>query len=482
MPNIIGLDLGTSTISGILLDIGHREVLSHPRIRAQAQRLNDSAVRPRHPSRAEQDPRRLRVLALEVLTELASHREQVDGIAVTGQMHGVLCLDAAGEPLTPLISWQDQRTAEPLSDGSTTLQRIHARLEKLDWLENGCRLVHGYGAATLFWLTQQGALPADTHRVCTLPDWIAGQLTGKSPATDPSLAASWGLYSLVKGAWNVGFLRSLGLDAQLLPPVRSSAEQLGCLLTEIARSVGLSDGIPVLNALGDSQANFLGSVTEPARSVLVNLGTGGQVCWMRPGFELPTPAVETRPLPSGRFLRVGASLCGGAAYAWLNDTVRAWLAEFGMHLDRQVIYERLRTLATGCKDTSGLRVRPTFLGSRMDPVVTRGTIEGITPHNLRLGPLARATLIGMVGELRTLYDSASGSYPHSRVVATGGGVSMGPLLPSIIEEQFGLPVEVPRLQETAAVGVAILAASRGLERRQQSPSEEATDEANPLAD
>ena len=474
MTQLIGLDLGTTTVTGVLLDAEGGQVLG------LAQRRNDAPVHSARSTRAEQDPHRLRTLSLEVLDELASaggrragtdspamgdHR--VDGLALTGQMHGLLCVDAENRPLTPLISWQDQRTAEPLPGGSTTLDRIQARLEDLDWRPNGCRLQHGYGAATLFWLGQNGQLPSGTQRVCTLADWLAGQLTGQLPVTDPTLAASWGVYHLLDTGWNAAFLERLDLEAGLFPPVRPSAEPIGGLAPHLAREVGLPAGLPVFNAVGDTQAAFVGAtlpladrtegeLLEPI--LLFNLGTGGQVCWAVGEFELPTEAVETRPFLQGRFLRVGASLCGGAAYAWLNHTVRAWLAEFGVEVGEEAVYERLNALAAASRDAEGLCVRTTFLGVRGDPAVQTGAIEGITLEEMRLGPLARATLIGLVDELCDLYQDHVGRSAHAtRIMATGGGVWQNPLLPGLIEERFGLPVQVSPQREAAAVGAAMLA-------------------------
>jgi sedoheptulokinase len=287
---------------------------------------------------------------------------------------------------------------------------------------------------------------------------MAAQLTGTLPVTDPTLAASWGVYSLLGPGWNVAFLDCLGLDTRLMPPVRPSGEPLGGLVPEVARQVGLQAGVPVLNAVGDAQASFVGSVTEPTQELLFNLGTGGQISWAVPEFMPPTRAVETRPLPGGRYLRVGASLCGGAAYAWLNHTVRGWLSDFGVHSEEQAIYERLNTLAMSCKDPGSLRVRTTFLGARGSDSVTAGSIEGITLDNLHLGALARATLTGVVDELYDLFKvHGSETASFSRLVATGGGLRWNPLLPGLIEERFGLPVHVPQQRGTAALGAAGLA-------------------------
>jgi sugar (pentulose or hexulose) kinase len=483
MATFLGLDLGTTTACGLLLDAERGHVLH------LARRRNDAALEQHLPTRAEQDPRRLLVLAVEVLAELAAQASRIgagrriEGLGVTGQMHGLLCVDAEGGALTPLISWQDRRTAECLSGRTPALGQLHARLADLDWRANGCRIQHGYGAATLFWLAQQDALPAATHRVCTLADWLVGRLTGLVPVTDSTLAASWGVYNLLEGAWNVAFLETLALDEELFPLIRPSGALVGGLATAVAQGTGLPVGLPVHNAVGDSQASFLGSVASLAplgaaglgeavadidRAVLLNLGTGGQIAWAVPAFEPPSERVETRPLPllagsqlvAGHTLRLGASLCGGAAYAWLNRTVRAWLSEFGVEASQEMVYERLNALAAGRDDTAGLSVRTTFLGVRGDPALEAGAIEGITPDNLALGALARATLVGLVDELRDLYRAHGGVDTRcTHVIATGGALRNNPLLPALIEERFGLPVRVPAQQETAAAGAALLASS-----------------------
>ena len=454
---LIGLDLGTTTISGVLWDAERYSVL-----RAISRR-NDSAIPAEVTSRAEQDPRRIYALALQVVKELAAGSVPVDGIGLTGQMHGLLCADAANEPLTPLISWQDRRTSEPLPGGGTPLDEIEGRTADLAWEENGCRIAHGYGAATLFWLVRQGALPAATRQACTLSGWLAARLAGCPPVIDPGLAASWGVLHLVDGSWNQAFLERLSLDGRLLPPVWPSGKPLGGLTAEAARRVGLPAGVPVYNPLGDQPAAFLATVSEPDSSVSVNLGTGGQVAWKVAGFEPATPRAETRPLPGGQLLRVGASLCGGAAYAWLNRTVRNWLAEFGLEIGEEAAYERLNELAGSATGATSLRVRTTFLGVRGDPVVQAGAIDGITPDNLELGVLARATLLGMIDELLEIYRSHCGpAAGHRLLVAGGNGVRKNPRLPGLLSERFGLPVRLSPWSEPAAVGAAMVAGRQGL--------------------
>ena len=475
---ILSLDLGTTTITGVLWGG------EPPAVLRVARRQNDAGIETGEPLRAEQDPRRLRELALEVLAELAAGDTPaqggpllggpVMGLALTGQQHGLLCIDAGGEPLGPLITWQDRRTAGPLAGGDVpAMAHLQARVADLDWQANGCRIGHGYGAATLFWLAALGAVPAGTARVCTLAGWLAGQLTGRPPATDPTFAASWGILNLAQGRRNEAFLERLGIDAQLLPPVRPTAEPLGGLAPAMARRAGLPAGLPVFNPVGDAQAGYLAAeravghrhdAGEPAQMVLVNLGTGGQVCWAVPDLAPAGEAVETRPLPPGRpggrgrFLRVGASLCSGAAYAWLNRTVRGWLAAFGLEADEEEVYERLNVLAAACPDTQGLEVRTTFLGVRGSPGIGAGAIEGISLENMTPGALARATLEGIVDELYSLYAGHGGPQAGAQqVVAAGGAVERNPLLIELIGERFRAPVRPAPWPEPAAVGAAVLA-------------------------
>ncbi|MGC9334503.1 MAG: FGGY-family carbohydrate kinase, partial [Anaerolineae bacterium] len=251
------------------------------------------------------------------------------------------------------------------------------------------------------------------------------------------------------------------LDATILPQVLPAGGLLGGLDAEIAGQLGLPVGLPVYNPLGDNPASFLGSIVgsglSPAQSVLLNLGTGGQVCWAVPGFEAPSRQVETRPLGQGGFLRVGASLCGGEAYAWLNRTVRSWLAAFDVHADEETVYEELNRLAASREDTAGLRVRTTFQGMRGEPQIEAGSIEGIPVECLDLAALARATLQGIVDELYDLYTTHGGlQSDHRSILATGGAVERNPLLPVLIEERFGLPVQEPTFEEAAAVGATTL--------------------------
>jgi sedoheptulokinase len=312
--------------------------------------------------------------------------------------------------------------------------------------------------STLYWLTQKNALPANTARVTFIHDWIAALFTDQLPVTDPSDAGSAGIFDLAQLTWHEKLIKDLDLPGDLLPPVRESGEVIGRLSEKMAEETGLPAGIPVCNAIGDNQASVLGAVSDVDKTLLLNLGTGGQISWAVPEF-IRVPEMETRYLPCKRYMLVGASLCGGAAFAWLNDVITSWLRTFNIQVEREETYEKLVKLAsTAPAGAEGLKVRTTFTGKRTDPNL-RGAIEGISLDNFTLDNLARAVLEGVVEELCGYYDIAGhkAAGRHENVVASGNAVRKNALLREIIGQRLHLPVLVPCHREEAAGGAALLA-------------------------
>lgn len=449
---LLSVDIGTTKICGVAVSRSGAPA-------AVIERPNDAALPPSRPGRAEQDPGQIRDRVREVLRELRARVPAVTAIGLTGQMHGMLAVDAAGRPLTPLITWQDGRGLEPVAaDGRTVLDLMRRAAPAEAWEACGCAPASGCLGCTLLWLRRSATLPRETARVAFVHDWIAGGLVGRLPVTDPTDAASAGIFDVPRQRWHAGLVQALDLPAELLPPVRPSGAVIGQVTSAAAAATGLPAGTPVCNAIGDNQASVLGSVADPERTLLVNLGTGGQVSWATTTFTR-VAGLETRPLPPARYLLVGASLCGGRAYAWLNDVVRGWLGEFGHTPSQDEVYTRLNALAAAAPPgAAGLRAVTTLAGTRDDPS-RRGTIAGIGLDNFTLGGLARAVLEGIADELAGLYEGAPAALrrTHDRIVASGNAVRCNPLLRRILAERFGRPVLVPRHAEEAAFGAALLA-------------------------
>lgn len=108
-------------------------------------------------------------------------------VGLTGQMHGIVYVDAAGQLLSPLYTWQDETGAQPGPDGKSTAARLTAR--------TGYPLASGYGLVTLACHQAAGTIPDGAAAVCTIADYLAMRLSGRTaPRLTPSMAASLGLF------------------------------------------------------------------------------------------------------------------------------------------------------------------------------------------------------------------------------------------------------------------------------------------------
>jgi sugar (pentulose or hexulose) kinase len=458
MPLALGLDLGTTTLTALALDLetGEQAGCVTAGNTGEITSLEDKPL-----GRSEWDVAAVARVASACLGELAARlgpRTDLVGLGVTGQQHGVVLVDDQSRPLTPFVNWQDRRGDEAIPGGSCTwVQEARSRLGEEAPLRTGCRLATGYLGLTLFWLAAQGRLPRRAT-ACFLPDYLTAVLTGRPPVTDDTLAASSGLLDVRRGEWDRGLIASLGLPGELFPPVRPAGERLGGLPEAMANQTGLPPGLPVFVGLGDNQASFLGSVAHRDGSVLVNVGTGGQVAVFTPDFAYD-PELETRPFPGGGFLLVAAGLVGGSAYALLErffrDTAGAVLGA-----PAPDVYAAMNRLAAEApRGADGLRCEPFFAGTRLQPEL-RGSFTGASPSNFTPGHLARALLEGVARVLACSHETIRRLHARgaSELVGAGNGIRGNPLLGRIIAEEFGLPMVAPVHREEAAAGAALTAA------------------------
>ena len=452
MSHVLGLDIGTTSISGVVVDC------SDGRLLARATRDHRADVPATEPDRvgwAEQDPTKLWQAACTVLGQLADAAgPDLAAIGLTGQMHGAMLLDANGRPVGNLITWQDRRSADVIDD-------LIGSAPAASWSVTGCRLATGYMAATLAWMVGNDVLPPTARRACFVHDWVAARLANTDCCTDPSDAGSAGILDLSTKAWSADLVAALGLPADLLAPIRESGEVIGQLPGDLAKTIGFAAGVPVCNAIGDNQASFLGSVSDAAGSVLINIGTGGQISWVTDEPVQPA-GMEVRYLPIDRFIAVGAGICGGRTYAWLEEFYRRVVEAFASQTPAPGdLYEAMNALAADAPpDADGLRCRPTLSGTREDPAM-RGLLDGLDLTNMTPQNLTRAVLTGMVDELRRFYDAcpAEQREGHRLVVASGNAVRRNRVLADIIADRFGLNVTTPQHNEEAAYGAALLASA-----------------------
>lgn len=427
----VGLDIGTTTVSGIVINPSDGKVLDIYNVE------NDSQIVSEHPWEHIQSPERIWEIVTGLLEDILT-KYSVDSIGLTGQMHGILCCSKEGKVLSPLYTWQDRR-AEANSNACNEILRL-----------TGSLVPAGYGLATLYHLIQQKEVPQEPYYVCTIMDFIAVRLSGlKRPVMHISNAASWGLYSHTAKDFDDIALHKLGISRDILPVVIGEN-----------RVVGMYQNIPVSVSLGDNQAAFMGAVQEPLHTVLLNVGTGSQVSLLSEELLTETSLVEARPFDKKRVLYSGSALCGGRAYAMLEKLFRSYAVACG--LPDEPRYDVLNAFAKeGVETVTVAQVCTTFAGTRENAEI-KGSMTGLDEQHFTAPALSAGVLYGMVKELYEMYLKM----PHSHIntlVASGNGVRKNPVLQQVIEDVFGLAVELPEHTEEAAFGAAKFGAKATLE-------------------
>ena len=429
MSTLIGLDIGTTSISAVAAEVSSGALLRSVTV------PNDGILPSPDGVSRLQDPVRIVETALGLKESLAAEFSPVAAIGVTGQMHGILYLDRAGRAVSPLYTWQDGRGNLPYGK-STYAAHLSTR---------SCYpLASGFGLVTHFINREQGLVPSEAVTFCTLQDYIALLLPPrKTPLLHASDAASFGCFDLEAHTFDRFAMEKLGFDNAFLPAV-----------TAETAIIGQDGSIPVAAAIGDNQASVLGSLRENA-DILVNIGTGSQVSAVV-SAPVPFPAGAVRPYVDGKFLLAGSPLCGGRAYALLHRFFARCAELFGG--DGRDIYTVMNDMAAEQPEDHSLTVDTRFCGTRNDPAL-RGALSEISEDNFTPEQLTRGVLWGMTAELRGLYGEMPLLSPATGLVGSGNAVRKNPVLRRYLEEQFNLPLKLPVHREEAAFGAAVFAAA-----------------------
>lgn len=440
----LGIDIGTTTISAVVLDLTAGMPVGVYTI-AHGADLPDT---PDWDKR--QDVGKLASRVRKMLDALLNRFPSIGTIGFTGQMHGILYINAQGEPVSDLYTWQDGRAGRPDAEGRSVCDRLFEK--------TGYRLSPGYGLATHVWLTENHRLPDDAVKLCTVMDYIAASLCGSSPVMHSSNAASLGFFSVGDDAFDTAALRQGGIDPDILPPVVGEGVVLGTYRH-----------IPVTVAIGDNQAGVFGSVGEDLHAILANFGTGSQVSVICPRAEsrmaAVSPEIEIRPFSKDAVLLSGSALCGGRAYAILERFFSTYAAQDRDTTDLPEQYETMNRLAKEGRaqilqnpDTA-LRIRTTFCGTRADAAL-RGCIDNLGEENFTPAYVIAGTLYGMAQELYDMYRRMTErqACPLTALVVSGNAARKNQTLCDVLGDVFGLTPKIPQQQEEAAYGCAMFAA------------------------
>lgn len=422
MLKILGLDIGTTTISAVVADAQTGKILESRTVK------NDSVIR----NSKMQDPEIIINTVLLVKNELCEKHAPITAIGVTGQMHGIVYIDADGNHASPLYTWQDTSGNKSFKDG-TYASYLTAT--------TGHTMASGFGLVTHFVNIQEINVPENAVTLCTIHDYLVMKLTGrKTPLMHTSDAASFGCFSLENADFDECALAKIGIDRSFLPEVCSNCTIAG----------EDENGVPVTVAIGDNQASVIGSVSDE-NSILVNIGTGSQVSVVT-DKNTTSSDCEIRPLNDNKFIFVGAPLCGGRSFALLHKFFCECAEIFGGN--KEDVYKNMDKIAEVNPDEHTLSVDTRFCGTRKNPDI-KGSVSGITESNFSPAELTRGFLYGMANELYSLYKDFNNK--GTMLVSSGNAVRKSSVLRYYLEKLFGMKLFVPAHTEEASFGAAIFA-------------------------
>jgi xylulokinase len=422
MTQLVGLDVGTTGVKAIA-------VSEEGRVLARAE--HGYALSSPQPGWAEQDPEEWWRASEAALAELRA--ERAAGIGLSGQMHGLVALNAADRVLRPAILWNDQRTAVEVAEIEELLG-----LERLVAL-TGNRALTGFTAPKLLWLRRHQPGVYDRIEHVLLPkDYVRLRLGGER-AIDVADASGTLLFDVEHRRWSDELVEALELRREWLPRALESPEVS-------ARTAG---GVPIAAGAGDQAAGALGVGVDGPGALSVVLGTSGVVFAALPRFQAdPQGRLHAfcHAVP-GAWHAMGVMLSAAGSLRWFRDT-------FGPETSYDELLAEAAAVPPG---SEGVVFLPYLSGERTphaDPNA-RGSFTGLALSHRR-GHLARAVLEGVAYGLRDSLELLRELGVRPELARASGGGARSRLWLEIVASVLGLPLELAAAEEGAAYGAALL--------------------------
>src|SRR5579875_1286028 len=309
----LGIDIGTGGSRALLVDENGRVRYSFT--------AGQEEMHMRHPLWAEQNPedwwRASQTAISGVLKDAGASGEDVRAVGLSGQMHGLVLLDEAGEVIRPALIWCDQRSQNQVDFINSKLGAENV----VRWTANP--VLTGFTLPKLLWVRDNDPDSFARTRHFLLPkDYIRYRLTGEL-ATDVSDASGTAMLDVVKRAWSNEVMNGLGLDTGILPKLYESSEVTGQVSKWAAERTGLSAGTPVVAGAGDQAASAIGNGIVAEGTVSCTIGTSGVVFayLQKPAYD-PQGRVHTfcHAIPNAWHV-MGVTQGAGLSLQWVRNQI-----------------------------------------------------------------------------------------------------------------------------------------------------------------
>ena len=405
------------------------------------------------PGWVEHNPEEIWETTKSVLKDLyhsdITKKHKIRGIGITNQRETTILWDKkSGKPIYNAIVWQDRRT----SDFCKSL--VKKGLEETVMNKSGLVIDPYFSATKIKWILDNvpGARSkAENNEICfgTVDSFLLWKLTGgKVHATDSTNASRTSLYNIESLEWDNELLKIFDVPKSLMPVVMDSNSHFGDISKDI-----INVELPILSILGDQQAAAVGQACFKPGSIKSTYGTGcfviinsgnkiiksnsrllGTICYKINGEV--TYALE------------GSIFIAGAVVQWLRDSLK--IIETASQTED--IIEKMQS-------NSGVYLVPAFTGlgcPYWDPDA-RGAIYGIT-RDTGKNEITRAAIESVAYQTRDLFKAMSEDGISPKMLRVDGGMTDNDWLMQFLTNILDISVEVPKITETTALGVAMMAA------------------------
>jgi xylulokinase len=413
----LGLDLGTSSLKGVLIDEA-QVVVAEATAPLTVQRPADGW--------SEQDPATWLDACRAVMAALKGQADlgRVRGIGLSGHMHGATILDAGHKVLRPCILWNDTRSHRQAAalDADPQFRAVTGNI-----------VFPGFTAPKLAWVRDSEPAVWDRVALVLLPkDYLRLWLTGEAVAEMSDAAGtSW----LDTGArdWSEDLLAATGLTRAQMPRLVEGSEVSGGLRADLAADWGIPPGTPVAGGGGDNAASAVGvGVVQPGEA-FVSLGTSGVLFAASAAYQPdPATAVHTfcHALP-GTWHQMGVILAAADALNWWGHVAGQGAGAL--------------TADLGPLQAPGRTLFLPYLGGERTPLNdarVRGAFIHLD-HAADQAALTRAVLEGVTHAFRDSFDALSATGTRiTRLIGVGGGTKSRYWVQAIATA-LGLPIDLP---------------------------------------
>lgn len=445
MQFIIGVDIGTTSTKAIAFRPDGQVVVSHYR---------EYPIYQPQAGYSEQDPEEVLAAVTHTLGQvLASvNQSQVLGISFSSAMHGLMAVDASGQPLTRCLIWADNRSqaqAEALQPSASGQDICYHTGTPIHPMSPLCKLL---------WMREnQPGLLVRAHKFISLKEYVFYRYFGQY-LIDYSLASATGLFDIRQLTWYAPALALAGVRAEQLSSPVSTLHQVRELLPEIARQLGLQHPVPFICGASDGCLANLGSGASQPGQAALTIGTSGAI-----RVTSPTPGTENQQrlfsyiLKPGHYVVGGPVNNGGLILRWFRDQFATDLKEQAAR-QGQDPYELLIAQAAAVPaGAQGLVFLPYLLGERAPiwDAAARGLFFGVGIHHTR-AHFGRAVLEGILMGLYQICRALEETTGTIHEIHAGGGFARSAIWVQLLADIFNKKVVLTQTIESSAWGAALL--------------------------